>query len=474
VAAVRRPAEQTEAVRVLRDVGTRLRMDWRWLLAIFVLVVLFVPIRRYELAIGLPFQLELYRLVFLIILGLWGLSLLADPRETLRRSGLGGPLALYALALVASVAVNLGTVRDLSGYVFKSLLLFVGFVLVFVFVVSTIRTMRSIQTVLTVLTTGGFVLAILAIIESRTGWSPFVGLERHISILAPTNEGTLERGTGYRAMGSAEHPIALGALLVMIAPFSLYLGLRRRRWYYWVSLIVLAVGSLASVSRTSVLMLVVIAVTFFVLKPRESIRFAPLIVPFIVAAHFVMPGTLGTLRSSFFGETLSNQGRTQDYGPAFEQISAHPVFGSGAGTRIVTGPDANADILDNQWLGSLIETGVVGVAALVWLFGRFVRRLGAAAMHEDSVDSWLLLAITSSVAAYSASMFVYDSFSFIQVTLVLFLMLGLGSSLVLAASPVFAPEPRGAVVLALASADGREGRRVRARPRAVELDAPPT
>ncbi len=458
----------------MADVGTRFRVDWRFPFALFLIVILFVPIRRYEVAVGLPFQLELYRLVFLLILAFWGLSLLSDPRESVRRSGLGAPLVLYVLAILGSVAFNMDVARALSGSVFKSALVFLGFVLVFVFVVSTVRSMEGVQTVLTVLTTGGFLLAVLAIIESRTGWTPFTGLERWIKILSPLNQGPTLRGSGVRAMGSAEHPIALGALLVMIAPFSLYLGLSRRRWYYWVSLVVLAVGSLASVSRTSVLMLAVLGFTFFVLKPRESLRFAPLVVPFIVAAHFAMPGTLGTLKSSFFGEKLSNQGRTEDYGPAFDQIASSPIVGIGAGTRITTGLEANADILDNQWLASLIETGAVGVAALAWLFIRFLRRLGSAAMREESVESWLLLALTGSTSAYAASMFVYDSFSFLQVTFVLFVFLGLGCSLVIVEDPILAPEPRRAVVVALANADDRADKRAPARPPAAVPDARPT
>jgi hypothetical protein len=39
-------------------------------------------------------------------------------------------------------------------------------------------------------------------------------------------------------------------------------------------------------------------------------------------------------------------------------------------------------------------------------------------------------ALTASIASYAVGMFTYDAFSFIQVTLVLFFLLGLGSAAV--------------------------------------------
>ena len=299
--------------------------------------------------------------------------------------------------------------------------------------------MQAVDTILTALVVGGSVLAVLGVIESRTGRTPFDGLQRFLPFLTPINGEIFHRGENFRAMASAEHPISFGALLVVLTPFALYLAFKRRKRVYWLALVLLAVGATSSVSRTTVAMLVAVAVTFFVIKPEETIRFAPLLVPFLVAAHFATPGTLGTLKASFFGEKNSNTGRTQDYGPAFAQISGEPVFGTGFGTRITTGPDANAAILDNQWLASLIETGVVGAFALAWLFGRFVRQVGRAARASPEPESWLLLALTSSVAAYAVGMFLFDAFSFIQVTLVLFVLLGLGSALVLGADPHHLP-----------------------------------
>ena len=277
--------------------ATRFRIEWRWLLAALVLLILFVPIRRYKLALGIPFQLEPYRLAIMVLLAVWCLSLVADPRVATRKTGLGKPLALYAVAVVGSLVGNASSVTALSGAVTKSLLVFLGFVLLFLVVASLVRSMQAVDTILTALVVGGSVLAVLGVIESRTGRTPFDGLQRFLPFLTPINGEIFHRGENFRAMASAEHPISFGALLVVLTPFALYLAFKRRKRVYWLALVLLAVGATSSVSRTTVAMLVAVAVTFFVIKPEETIRFAPLLVPFLVAAHFATPGTLGTLKA---------------------------------------------------------------------------------------------------------------------------------------------------------------------------------
>ena len=86
-------------------------------------------------------------------------------------------------------------------------------------------------------------------------------------------------------------------------------------------------------------------------------------------------------------------------------------------------------ILDDEWLGILAETGIAGMLALLWLFGRFVRRAGSVAKRSDSPEAWLLTAIVASVAAFGVGMATFDAFSFIQATFIFFILLALGGVL---------------------------------------------
>ena len=112
------------------------------LLTALVVVIMFIPIRRYVMPFQLPFQLEPYRIAVLMILFAWIASLLVDPRVRLRRSGLETVLG----TLVATVVSLVSNPRNLSAYesqAVKSLTFFLSFLLVFYCVVSVVRSMRS-------------------------------------------------------------------------------------------------------------------------------------------------------------------------------------------------------------------------------------------------------------------------------------------------------------------------------------------
>jgi O-antigen ligase len=111
------------------------------------------------------------------------------------------------------------------------------------------------------------------------------------------------------------------------------------------------------------------------------------------------------------------------------RLKDDPVFGQGYGTRITeSGLRQNAHVLDDEWLATTAETGLLGAFAWVWLFVRFVRRAGREAKRDLGSRGWFLTATASGVAAFGVSMWTYDAFSFIQVTFVLFILMALGAS----------------------------------------------
>src|SRR3954470_19322944 len=79
--------------------GYRRLLRWEALLSALLVVVLFIPIRRYTLPGGLPFQLEPYRLMTAFVAAGWFASLLVDPRVRLRKTGLELPLGLVAVSM---------------------------------------------------------------------------------------------------------------------------------------------------------------------------------------------------------------------------------------------------------------------------------------------------------------------------------------------------------------------------------------
>ena len=66
-------------------------------------------------------------------------------------------------------------------------------------------------------------------------------------------------------------------------------------------------------------------------------------------------------------EYVHGLGPDRRLGPSLELFKEKPIFGYGYGTLQTSGPDANSRILDNQWLSSLLNIGLVGVFSLIWL-----------------------------------------------------------------------------------------------------------
>jgi hypothetical protein len=416
---------------------------WRNLLILMILVILFIPIRRYSLPGNLPFQMEPYRLLVALIIAGWASSLLIDPSVRFRRTGYEGPIGLFLFAVAASLATNPGRLVGVQTYALKQMTFFVSFLLVFYLVVSVVRSRWEVDTLIRVLVAGGGILGLTTVWEARSHYNIY----NHLSTVMPVLRVEVvpwvgQDGRGDRAYGSAQHAIPLGAALIMLLPLAVYLihEAKRRRWFWIACAGAVTMGSLATYSRTSVLMLLVMIVMYFRLRPRQMRRFWPALIPAVLLIHFAVPGTIGTLKNSFFpeggliaqqdaGAGTAGSGRLADLGPGLRQWADQPFVGQGFGTRIVDGPQANSGILDDQWLGTLLETGIVGVLGWAWLLIRAVRRLNRAARADESARGWLFAGLSASICAYGFSMLTYDAFAFIQVTFLLFFLLSFAAVL---------------------------------------------
>lgn len=419
---------------------TRQLTRWRNLLAGLLLVILFIPIKRYNLPGNLPFQLEPYRIVVAGLALLWVLAMLADPAVRLRRTRLDAPLLMILLTAFLSDLVNLSRVRQISSDVLKGQTFFVSFFVVLYLVVSLVRSRRDLTFIVQLLGAGGGVIAASAIIERRTGYNIFDHLHRLFPILHFEGSGEQFRDGRLRVLASSQHPIALSVLFVLLLPLAIYLARRDRRWLVVSMIYVVAIFTTAS--RTGIIGLLVLLIFYLILQPRSVLRAWPLLIPLLVIVHIAAPGAIGTVRATMtpsgmiaeqsavtVGDDAYASGRLTDIGPSLSEWSRKPLLGEGFSTRIPTGPNANARLLDDQWLGTLLETGYFGFLAWVWLFVRSVRRLARAAIREgDTDEGWLLTGFAASIAAFAVTMFFYDTFSFVQNVFMAFILLGVSAA----------------------------------------------
>lgn len=433
----------------------RILSRWEGLVGGIVLLILFIPIKRYKLAAGLPFDLEPYRIAVGAATALWVSALLVDPRVRLRHSFLDKPLLLIIVGVLGSVLTNIPRIGqttffnpngsmfvrpDLSAEVLKKLLFLLSFYLVFYLIVSVVRDERAVHRVLTTLVGGATIVAFFGIVEARTGYNIFDHVKAVLPVLsfegALTEEG-IARGGRLRVYASSQHPIALAIMFVMMLPIAIYLYQRTRHQRWILAAVLIGLGAIATVSRTSMTALLATAVVFIWLRPAQMKRLWPLILPALVVVHLALPGAIGGIRQAFFpsGGLIQNQtvygGRAspERIGPEIARIKANPAFGAGYGTRITDGTvRQNARILDNEWLGTAAETGFVGLIGWLWLFARLIRRAGREARRDHSPRGLLLAAFAAAAAAFAVGMLTYDAFSFVQVTFVLFIVAALAAA----------------------------------------------
>ena len=326
-----------------------------------------------------------------------------------------------------------------------------SFVVVLYLTVSGVRRLADVDFLARCLVAGGAIVSVFAIVEARLGFNAFNHLATVMPFLRDLGDvGGFQRvGTAQlRVFASAQHPIALSAALVMLAPLAIYLARRhgQRRWL--VCALVLGVACASTVSRTGVVMFLVVALVFLWLRPRETLRLWPALLAAVdpharrAARHarsdqeLVLPSRRPHRRAArkrrFQRKRPARRSRPR---PRALDATANPR----AGVR-----DERGQSRRGRDRGEHLRRPVARNAARDG--DRRLRGLGAGSSCAPSVASvgrrcedtsergWLLTAITAGIAAYGVGMLTYDAFAFIQVTFLLFILVGLGSVVIQAES----------------------------------------
>jgi polysaccharide biosynthesis protein PslJ len=237
----------------------------------------------------------------------------------------------------------------------------------------------------------------------------------------------LDRGGLNRPSATALDPIELAAVLAMCLPLAVHQArhavpeLRLRRWLQ----VALIGGTLPlTVSRTVVLAFAVICLVLLPTWPKRDRRFAYLAIAVAVVAVWVTkPSLAQTFRSLFLGisSDSSTTSRTSAFSSAGPFIAQHPWLGHGFGTFF----PQTFFFTDDQYLLTVIETGIIGLLALVTLFLTALftaRRARRFAVDQETQD--LAQCLAASVAAVAVAFATLDAFSFPVVSGLTFLLIG--------------------------------------------------
>jgi O-antigen ligase len=235
------------------------------------------------------------------------------------------------------------------------------------------------------------------------------------------------RGSFVRPASTASHPLELGSVLVLCLPLAIHqarFSAPNKRLTNWLQVAIMAITAPMTVSRSAILGLVLVGAILLPTWPKLERRVAYVVsVLFVVLMWLTVHGLVGTIRELFvnIGSDSSTTSRTDAFAAAGSYILQHPWLGRGPSTFL----PATYFYIDDQYLSSLIETGILGFLALVavfvvgWLVARNVRRLNSDPEVRHLAQSFAACSVVAAV-----SFFTYDSLSFPMASGLTFLLLG--------------------------------------------------
>lgn len=273
-------------------------------------------------------------------------------------------------------------------------------------------------------------VAILGLAQYITG-ELFVDRLRIPGLASGTAEWTLGSRSGrIRPNGTSTSPIEYGVVLGMALPLVIAFAMSRsrERWVFRILLVAMIASIFFSVSRSAYLCSVVgVVVLALAWSGRRRLQALGFFAAVSAVMYVTVPGLLGTIGGLFSnaGADPSIGSRTGSYEIAGQFISHSPVLGRGFGTFL-----PKYWILDNGYLGLLIEGGIVGLVGLLVLMGAAMgtaRRARRALVDDD--DRQLAQALLASIAAGAAGFAFFDAFAFPQTSGCFFLLVGLAGAL---------------------------------------------
>lgn len=404
------------------------RVDAVFVLSVFVVLLLLLP-SRYVFGplggAGTPAG------VVAVLCFFWYGAAMFNAKSTpvRGRQPLRGVLIFFFLTILASYAGAMTRKMapvDVLG-ADRGLILVIGWLGVALLMADGVVSFDRLEVLRRRLVAGATVVAVLGIIQFFMG----IDLAHFVKIPGLVTKAAYEslqtRDSFNRPSATAIHPIEFGVVMAMVLPMAvhgaLYAPPERRRWRWWqVGLIGAALPM--TVSRSALLGAFVVALHLLPTWPKAR-RHAAYAVLFVssVAMRMIIPGLMGTILKLFsgIGTESSSTARTDDYGAVGHKFGQHPWFGQGFGT---TSPQ-NFRVLDNQYLNTLVETGIIGLLAVLtvliagWLLARGARRASG-----DDETRHLAQCFAAAIAAATISFGTFDAFSFPMAACLTYFMIG--------------------------------------------------
>jgi O-antigen ligase len=346
-----------------------------WCLAGFMVMLFLIPFDSIDLPIGLPLEAKLDRPFLLAIVALWVLSMvMMGGSNRLQMTAIHYAFFGFVLIAILSLIHNAETTVRLGELELgvRKLALLLSYLALFLVVASSVRP-SEVRPLMNLMCGLAVLTAIGVIWEYREEYNFFFeGLGEVIPINIPPELHGFDSIGRRSVIGPTIHPLAPAMMMACALPYaliSLYESRELRRKVIWgLAATMMIAAALATQRKTSIVAPVVAVAVLVAYRPRMLRMLAPGLIAFVILVHLFTPGALGGVTSQLlpqnffgFGSTVDRQ---SDYAAVEPDVINQPLLGRGYETY----DQKKYRILDNQYLTTIIGTGVVGILAYLSIF----------------------------------------------------------------------------------------------------------
>lgn len=389
-----------------------------WVIGLFVAMLFVVPFDAVVLPVNLGVDSKIDR-ALIILLGLSaGVAWLGGGRlaPRLRRSPTDLALIAFGAVAILSLALNLPEISQAGqlGVALRRVALLGSYAVLFYVVVSCLRP-AEVPRIVTLIVAASVITAIGTIIEYR--WSTNLFYEGS-KILFPGATVTVIPMAPDLArenvVGPAGHGLAVATLLTIALPFAVLRFVEQTGWrrvLYGLAVVLVIAGGIATVRRTALIAMGVTLLVVALYRGRDVWRQLPLLLVAIAGVSVLAPDALGGILDQLQNVQSDDSAgdRASDYPAVVPDIASHLVAGRGFGTLEIT----SYRILDSQILSTLIETGVVGLVAYLWVIAAPFLTAHRTA-RSTRPGSGTAVATIAASAGFLVTNLLYDAFAFRQ------------------------------------------------------------
>ncbi len=238
-----------------------------------------------------------------------------------------------------------------------------------------------------------------------------------------------ERAGAKRVVGTSQHAIEFSLLAAVAVPLTIHFArFADKRYVRWLALLACGLALLAmpaAISRTGVLALVAaLGLYMWNVKLRALALSILGGAAAIIAYMAVFPAVATALQQTIVNSQQDESVLSRRAGltAVSDTFRAHPIFGLGLGGS----PPSEYGFLDNQWLQSIVQGGIVGLGAMIVLMAGGIFGFSAALrMAKTPRERDEVFMLGAMFVAILISSFTFDLFAYQQAALTLFLVFGL-------------------------------------------------